>query len=325
MKLFTKIRNKKSGLMIISLLILGALNSCSLIIEDDLSAEIIKINQPINNYKYADSNVDFWWNEVEGADYYQLQIVVPNFDSIINLVIDSNISGTKFQWTFSPGKYVWRIRACNSSSYSNYQVYTFEVDSSLNLENSQIILLSPQPYYFLNANLLQFKWLKIYSAEYYYFSLFDQANVPIFFEYNTNETTLNIPNSNLTDSLVDGYYRWGVRCANSVSSSLYTYSYFTIDRTKPTKPNLLSPNANSFHASGNLNFIWQAGGDINYYYDSVFIYQDSNQVNLSKSYKTTQNSIIDSLSTGIYYWHVTTFDKVGNKSDKSEIRKLSIL
>jgi hypothetical protein len=177
----------------------------------------------------------------------------------------------------------------------------------------------------LNASTLQFKWLKAYNADYYYYSLFDQANFPIYFDYKTNDAVLNLPNIYLTDSLYDGYYRWGVRGANTLSSSLYSYSYFTIDRTKPTKPTLSSPSTNFSQISGNINFLWQSGSDKNYNYDSLLIFHDSTLVNLSNSFKTTQSTYTDSLTSGTYFWIVTSFDKAGNKSDKSEIRKLTIL
>jgi len=298
--------------------------ACVKIFEEDLTTKSVVVNMPIDNYTSSNSYLQFWWEEVEGADSYSFQIVKPSFDTIITLMVDSNVVGNKFEWSFAPGKYQWRIKACNSTSCSGFQLYSLEIDSSLDLSNSKTILISPSNNKYTNNSSIEFSWLKQYYADYYYFSVFDNNNAPIIYNKKIYDDFVYVPGQSITDTLPEGYFKWEIIAENAGSTGIKSNAYFTIDRTNPTSSTLIKPNDNSVQSSNIIDFQWISGNDLNYSYDSLLVYMDTNLITLTKSYKSTQNIITDSLTTGSYYWFVKTFDKAGNKSDVGDIRKVTI-
>ena len=55
---------------------------CRDIIEEDLSEATIALNAPGNNLTSTSLTQTFWWDEVVGATFYNIQIVSPNFNNI---------------------------------------------------------------------------------------------------------------------------------------------------------------------------------------------------------------------------------------------------
>jgi len=62
----------------------------------------------------------FWWETIEEALKYNLQIVEGNFTNPHAFVADTNVSGDKFQIDLVPGEYEWRISAWNNYSETEY-------------------------------------------------------------------------------------------------------------------------------------------------------------------------------------------------------------
>ncbi|MBL7884740.1 MAG: hypothetical protein JNL69_11770, partial [Bacteroidia bacterium] len=124
-------------------IVILALTSCENFIETDLANKSIHVLSPIDNYVSPNFSITFWWNKVEGAEGYELQIVRPNFAIIQQLVLDTTIISNQFSYSLHPGVYQWRIKAKNSTSSTNYQVYNLSIDSSLNLANQSVITILP--------------------------------------------------------------------------------------------------------------------------------------------------------------------------------------
>lgn len=100
----------------VSLLITSViLISCDDIFEKDISAEVMVIISPNEGHNFNQGDVLFWWDYMNGADYYQVQIVEPGFDLIEKLVSDTIVEANKFIVNLEAGDYEWRIRACNSA------------------------------------------------------------------------------------------------------------------------------------------------------------------------------------------------------------------
>ena len=75
MKIITRI-------FIISIASIGILFGflrCDDIFEDDISTENISLYAPSDSIVTKIITHTFWWEEVEGADEYNLQIVTPDF------------------------------------------------------------------------------------------------------------------------------------------------------------------------------------------------------------------------------------------------------
>ena len=115
---------KNRSLIIYTVLIIffGNSSSCyEAVTEKVLTNEKITLLAPTNNLISTDSNATFYWNEVNGATKYQLQIVSPKFDSISKVYADTIITKNLFLFSLNKGKkYQWRVRAKNSSSETEF-------------------------------------------------------------------------------------------------------------------------------------------------------------------------------------------------------------
>lgn len=102
---------------------------CDEIIEKDISKSFIDIIVPSNNATISDQEILFWWNYVDGADYYDLQLVKPNFQSVECILADTILEKNKITFAIAPGAYECRIRACNSAYCTEYSYRSFTLSS----------------------------------------------------------------------------------------------------------------------------------------------------------------------------------------------------
>jgi len=98
----------------------SGLSSCTEIIEPSVAKRNVRLLAPANNYQTNRPETSFWFEPVEDALKYRLQVVSPSFDSIGQLVLDTLISNNRFTQSMEPGQYQWRVRAENGSSESPF-------------------------------------------------------------------------------------------------------------------------------------------------------------------------------------------------------------
>jgi hypothetical protein len=124
----------KSSLIKINLLLAITgfifLTRCNDIFETDLEFKSVTLLGPADSLHSNLGTFTFWWDEVDGALMYNLQIVSPSFEKVGNLVIDTIVSTNKFTFPLTPGTYEWRLCALNSSSSTHFKTYTLFVDLS---------------------------------------------------------------------------------------------------------------------------------------------------------------------------------------------------
>ena len=94
--------------------------SCETAFESSLQGNRVVLLAPANNLITMDSVHTFYWNQVQGANRYQLQVVSPRFDSITRLGTDTIVTRNQFPLKLARGGYQWRVRAMNASTTSNY-------------------------------------------------------------------------------------------------------------------------------------------------------------------------------------------------------------
>ena len=107
---------KKKCLII---LIVICLISCDETLEFSLIGKKVTLLAPVNNLNTTDSVHTFYWEKLNGAVQYQLQIVSPRFDSIVRLVDDTIITNNTFHTELDKGTYQWRVKALNNSTQSD--------------------------------------------------------------------------------------------------------------------------------------------------------------------------------------------------------------
>jgi hypothetical protein len=90
--------------------------SCSDLIEESIEKKIVTIISPVNGEVSKKTQQTFWWETLDGALKYRLQVVHNKFDSIPGYNLDTLISKNTFTTTLTVGIYQWRVEAVNGSS-----------------------------------------------------------------------------------------------------------------------------------------------------------------------------------------------------------------
>jgi len=94
--------------------------ACEEALERSLTNAEVQLVAPVNNLVTQDSVHTFFWEELEGATQFELQIVSPGFDSIARFVVDTTLTRNRFTMELDSGEHEWRVRARNNSTVSPY-------------------------------------------------------------------------------------------------------------------------------------------------------------------------------------------------------------
>lgn len=290
----------------------------------DIKNDTVVVLSPVNNFSTPNNAITFWWEELDGAEKYKLQIVKPSFNSIQQLIVDTNITGDKFSYSLLPGTYQWRIKGVNNGGSSQFTTFNLTIDTTSNLTNQLVIPISPVNNYLTGSKSLSFSWNTLASAANYQVQILNSTNTVI------KDTTTS--NTGFVTSLTSGgTYSWKVRALNAFSISQYNSPLsFTIDITAPTVSIINYPN----HASiikDTTELKWtRSSSDTKY--DSIYISIDSSFTSIistAKSYspKIKINTLSPSLpvSSSYYWWRVKSVDSVGNRSGFSNQLKFKLI
>lgn len=284
----------------------------------DIANETVNIIAPANNLATPNNSVTFWWDELEGAEKYNLQIVKPSFNSVIQLITDTMVTSNKFTKILTPGTYQWRIKALNGGGGTVYTTRTLIIDTTSNLS---FITLNPvAPIGLLTGSkVVTFSWTPHPSADFYAINILNNSGASVF-------TQNNITSSSFTHTFTtttDLKYSWQVKAQNAFSFSQYnTASTFTVDVTAPVSAQITYPIINGAIISGTLDsLMWTR--DPSATCDSVIISLDSNFA-VSPNYvartyrnklKLNSAGLAASQSGNNYYWlRVISIDSVRNIS-----------
>ncbi|HKC66696.1 MAG TPA: hypothetical protein VKG26_00560 [Bacteroidia bacterium] len=320
---------KKLLVSVLALVCFFTIYSCKEVLETNISKSTVTILAPADTASLTSSNVTFWWNTVDGALKYNIQIVKPSFSNIQSLLIDSNVTTNKFTYTFNPGSYQWRIRAFNGSSTTAFFTRSFVIDSSLNLTTSTVQLISPANG-FTTANFtVSLQWLALPAATSY--------NLEV------QKTGANIVTTNgiTTPSYsyvfpAYGTYQWRVSGENSNSNSQYS-TWNTLNVSMPAPTSQAPQDRDTTQAGPSYVLTWSRGsialnGEVAPAGDSIFVYADSTETTLAqitgslpnpafvtgKSYTFTP---ANPTSKQWYSWKVKTIDSLSNQSSFTLIRR----
>ncbi len=302
----------------VTLLILGLVN-CSEIFVEDISEREVTLVSPVDSLVTDVVTIKFWWEEVEDAENYNLQVVHPDFENPSKILLDTNLTRTQFSYALFPGIFQWRVKAYNSAYETEYTARTLVIDSTADLSNTQVILNSPQNNLATTKSVIDFQWQKLYNAGEYRFILKEKnwQGAYLF------DTTLAVE-SQVTLTLNEGFYAWGVKALNGESETSYEHRELAIDYTAPEIPALLNPNEKDTINTTLVTFQWRrpdrSGTEIT---DSLIIATDStfNEMVLKRNNRDTiYNWNPTGEESNIFYWKVGSVDRAGNKSDYSNIR-----
>lgn len=305
-------KNKNFLWLIIAFL---GLVSCEDFIEKDISGKHVTILAPPDGFISNSLTITFWWEEMDGAEQYNLQVVQPAFSAVQNILVDTTLTDLLFVSTFSPGTYQWRIKGMNNGGNSDYITRSFTVDSTANLSNVVVILLSPADNYITNNTSNTFRWDSVFSASEYRFQIINLSN-------SGTVTDVTLTADSFVYSLPAGNYRWQVRAQNMSSNSPYSSRTILIDLIAPPAPIIISPLDGDTVASP-VNLIWSR--DTSAVGDSLFIYNDSLLTNQNSVLYTTDTTFLfTDTAAQNYYWYLKSKDIAGNESNYSAVYKFLV-
>jgi uncharacterized protein YegP (UPF0339 family) len=294
------------------------ISACDDFIERKLTGQTITVLAPADSAVLSATSVTFWWEEVKGATKYNIQVVKPSFSNIQYIVADSNVAGDKFTVNLQPGAYQWRIKALNNSTHTEFFTFSFSVDSSLNLGNQTVQLLTPASNTISNQLSQTFTWAPVFYTDDYRFEILSANG-------NTVYTNAAVTGTSASYTFTtDGVYTWRVRAQNSSSISPYTQARLVLDNTIPTTPVIVSP-LNNTTVTNPFTLNWTQPTDNGaIIYDSLYLYADLGQDTLLKTYGGLTTSYTDSLALGDYFWKVRAIDSVNNYSSYTSLYKFTI-
>jgi len=316
--------NKLSIVLIIGFwgLLLG---SCEDVFVDDISGKNVLLISPTDSLITTVTSHTFWWEKVDGATKYTLQIARPSFSEVQKIVLDTSVYSDKFDYTLYPGTFQWRVKATNSVSETDFTTYTLTIDSTQDLSGETVNLVSPETNYATNNMVLTFLWQKVYNATEYRLKVFiDSWNGNLYKDtiIQSNSVEIELPEETLV---------WGVQARNDLpSQSSFSYQNLYVDTTSPGAPTLTTPQDEEIISSFNVNFSWnRKPNDGTSIKDSLVVSTDSIFTNdniVLRAYTTNTEYTLDAQEegNGIYYWHVASYDKAGNHSAFSDTCQFEI-
>lgn len=306
-------------LSVAGILLMG---SCKDFIEPSIEDKKVFVNAPADSTQTSTYLQTFWWEEIEDALSYRVQIVTPAFSRASRLVMDTLVTGNKFVYTLDPGVYEWRIRGENGSSstfYTTQLLTVFESDIS-----SQVVQVkTPSNGFLTNVSETEISWNSLYGAKVYRLQV-DTNNFRddkvLYFDQTTTGLDLRVRFSK------DQTYQWRVRAEqDSVVSKWSPVSVIRYDTTPPAPVSLVSPTKGAAVASP-VSLQWKASPEVSNY--QLYVYKSDTTVLYNSSFPLTLKQSNYSFKEGLFgevvYWKVRAADLAGNWGAFSELRSFTI-
>jgi hypothetical protein len=286
---------------------------CVDIIDVELSKESVKLVAPADSVKSDNYTQRFVWEELNGADEYQLRIVRPGFHYIEELLEDTVTERTEYIFNLTPGSYQWGVRGLNGSSATPWSIHTIIIDSSLNLSGVLPKLLAPLDNLKTNDSIVDFQWAQLSNADTYHFKLVEGINI----ENGTPLVSEEVSGTSyLAQISKEGTFTWGIQAKNSLSFSVFSTRTITTDRTPPPQPVILQPLNNSF-VSSPFEVTWTAGQEGQK--DTLVLSDDPSFTTLLSATSSDSLSATISASLGLRYIKIKRTDQAGNHSESDAI------
>jgi C1A family cysteine protease len=204
--------------------------------------------------------------------------------------------------------------------------YTFTIDANTALKGNFVLLaapgnLSPSNAWLTTNNTPGFSWDAVTYGSTYEIQIDNASSFSLPLEQTNTAADLSYTASTLTE----GTHYWRVRTLNNHGEpGVWTaVRSFTVDRTPPAIPTLLTPAAAAW-VRGTPTFTWSAPATATAY---ILEYADDEAFTtnlVSTSQLTTPKYTPATLALGEYWWRVMARDAAGNWSDTSTPQKVRI-
>lgn len=286
--------------------------SCDVVFEKDISNNSVELISPSQKARLQDSIVNFYWNSVEDARKYRIQIANPNFYNAKSVLIDTILEKTSFQQVLKNGTYQWRAYAFNSEYQTDFTTHDFTVqleDTNANISNKKILLIAPSNQVKIEKGVISFNWESIKEASNYTF----QIAYPTF--ENSVQLLIDtvITNTNIKKELPTGDFQWRVRANNENYQTQFTTNDLTIFTTNiaditSEKVNLIAPSDNTNINQGTVQFNWEKLNEASTYQLQIATPNFDAPVQILTDTVTSELSYRINLPSNSYQWRVKAFN-----------------
>ena len=297
-------------------------SGCKDFIEPSLENRLVVINAPADGSESNKYQVGFWWEPVEDALSYRLQIVTPDFNAPVSLIRDTLIQGgTRIEITLEPGKYQWRLRAENGSSVSKYASAGFVIHES-SLTAQSVTLTGPGSGYLTSGPAVTLSWNKLFGSTAYLLQIdtenFQDESKMVYNQAITSDAFLfEFPK--------DATYQWRVRAQNEKEISKWSETRTVIsDKIPPGIPVPQAP-VRGAQVVQPVSISWSAVPTAKKY--KVYLFKSDGVTPYPGSpFRLTTNSYVFTLgqSGEMVYWKVQALDEIENEGQLSELMTFSI-
>jgi hypothetical protein len=318
MILITKLVQMKLRLPLLYLILIFfsgimLLSSCDEIIEPSISKQQVQLEAPADQYMSTSYTINFWWDGVDHALSYHLQVVTPTFAAPGNLVLDTIVKNNKFSFTLNPGSYQWRVMAANGSSQTPFSAPRGLTVLAGSIKQQSVQLTLPANNFITSQGTVVFQWGSLYGATAYQFEL-DTNNF-------VNESSLVsnqvIPGQQISFNFPkDQVYQWRVKAKNDTAQAQWSAVYLlTYDHTPPAQVTLAAP-ADGTTVSLPVALQWNAiTGAAKY---KLYVYKSDGVTLYDSTFPMILNTASYSFNMGSsgnkIFWTVTAVDAAGNES-----------
>lgn len=293
--------------------------SCDAIIEPAISKKTIQLEAPSDQYQSTSYTINFWWDEVDHALSYHLQVVTPNFASPGSLVLDTVVTKNTFAFNLNPGTYQWRVLAQNGSSQTAYSTPRNFSVAATSIKQQAVQLTAPVNNLITNQGNIVLQWSSLYGATKYQLEI-DTNN---FIDENAVVYNQVIPGQQFSFAFPkDHVYQWRVKAENDTAQAQWSaINSVTYDHTPPEIVTLSSP-TDGATAPLPVSLQWNTVAGAQKY--KLYIYKSDATTLYNSNFPmllTTNNYSFNLGNSGDkVYWMVAALDAAGNESAASTQR-----
>jgi len=295
------------------------LSSCDELIEPSINKQQVRLEAPADQYAGTSYTVNFWWDAVDHARSYRLQVVTPNFTSPGSLVLDTVVTGNKFAFSLSPGSFQWRVMAQNGSSATAFSAARNFTVAASSIKQQTVQLSLPANNDVTNQSTVVFSWGSLYGATLYRFEI-DTNN---FTNPNTVVSNQAIPGQQISFTFPkDQVYQWRVRAENDTAVAQWSaVNSVTFDHTPPRQVSVVAP------VSGQtlplpVSLQWTAAATAARY--RLYVFKSDSTSAYNANFPMLVNSTSYTFNLGRsgdrVYWKVSAVDAAGNEGQASVLR-----
>jgi uncharacterized protein YegP (UPF0339 family) len=304
------------------------LSGCSDIFEKPISNSSVEIYTPADSAVSKKNVQQFYWEKVENASNYRLQIASPGFASaqLQSFVLDTIVTTNKVDISLDAGEYEWRLRAQNGGSQTAYFTRKLFITQAA-FNERQLLVTSPSNTVVTYSNSVYFSWRPVSGSMKYYIEIDTLSG-----SFTSPEMKEEI-NAFETQKYVElkkrGSYRWRMYADSAGIKSMYSstgridFKLDTVSLGVPISNKTDVPTSQVFSWSVPANAMSTDQLTYKFY---ILNSTDPADVFIQDELTTTKTAEIKNMEKGkVYYWAVEVYDQFGIKSGRTALRKFTVV